>query len=253
MRTLRESMTAAAVAVALVGVGVPLALLEQDAIDWRPVSAATVVPIVDPERVGADVVTAAAVVPPGSTSAGERPEPTAPETVPDTPVAVTCPAALSGTTGTAPSVSLSAGAIVGTSTEDLALFARAFNAIRVEHCLDPVPLQNFAYDACMEQRLVWMAEDPSSDPASAWGHEGSVRSDGVPSVGCDGNLAGGSDNTGETVAQKWWDSPAHRASLFRPDIPTGTAGVCIDFAMTHGGIPNEPLDFTRAAARWRDC
>jgi hypothetical protein len=82
---------------------------------------------------------------------------------------------------------------------------------------------------------------------------GSVRSDGVPSVGCDGNLAGGSGNTGATVAQKWWDSLAHRASLYRPTVTGSTAGVCIYFAMTHGGIPNEPASFTRAAARWGGC
>jgi predicted dehydrogenase len=51
----------------------------------------------------------------------------------------------------------------------------------------------------MEQRLSWMAEDPSTDPARAWGHFGY-------------------------------------------------------FAMTHGGIPNEPYSFTRpagAAARFQ--
>jgi hypothetical protein len=103
----------------------------------------------------------------------------------------------------------------------------------------------------MAARLFWMAEDPSEDPASAWGHMGSVRSDGLPSTGCDGNLAGGSGNTGATVAQKWWDSLPHRASLYRPGSAIG--GVCILFAMTHGGVPNEQYDFTRAAARWVDC
>jgi hypothetical protein len=98
-----------------------------------------------------------------------------------------------------------------------------------------------------------MAEDPSTDPASAWGHMGSVRSDGVPSVGCDGNLAGGSGNTGATVAQKWWNSSAHRASLYRPSVSGPVGGVCIYFAMSHGGIPNEPYSFTRAAARWGGC
>jgi len=105
----------------------------------------------------------------------------------------------------------------------------------------------------MEDRLFWMAEDPSTDPASAWGHVGSVRSDGVPSVGCDGNLAGGSNNTGTTVAQKWWDSSSHRTSLYKPSYTGSTAGVCILFAMTHGGVPNEPYSFTRAAARWVSC
>lgn len=102
----------------------------------------------------------------------------------------------------------------------------------------------------MEARLFWMAESPSPDPLDAWGHMGSVRIDGVPSVGCDGNLAGGSNNTGSTVATKWWDSGAHRASLYRPG--SSTAGVCIAFAMTHGGI-DEPYSFVRAAARWVSC
>jgi hypothetical protein len=105
----------------------------------------------------------------------------------------------------------------------------------------------------MEQRLFWMAEDPSTDPMSAWGHIGSVRSDGLPSVGCDGNLAGGSGNTGATVAQKWWDSTSHRTSLYKPTYTGSTANVCILFAMTHGGVPNEPLAFSRAAARWTTC
>jgi hypothetical protein len=114
-------------------------------------------------------------------------------------------------------------------------------------------MANIRYDSCMETRLFWVAEDPSTDPNSAWGHIGSVRSDGVPSVGCDGNLAGGSGNTGATVAQKWWDSLSHRASLYRPSYTASTAHVCILFAMVHGGIPNEPYGFTRAAARWIAC
>jgi len=148
---------------------------------------------------------------------------------------------------------VSALGVQGTTSDDLASFAYQYNAIRVANCLEPVPYGNFYYDSCMEQRLFWMAEDPSLDPASAWGHEGSVRSDGVPSVGCDGNLAGGSDNSGSTVARKWWESSAHRESLYRPGNTGSTAGVCIAFAMTHGGIPNEPYAFTRAAARWTSC
>jgi len=143
--------------------------------------------------------------------------------------------------------------VAGTSSGDLQSFAAQYNAIRVANCLPPVPFGNFRYDSCMEDRLFWMAEDPSTDPMSAWGHIGSVRSDGVPSVGCDGNLAGGSGNTGTTVAQKWWDSGGHRASLYKPTYTGGTGGVCILFAMTHGGVPNEPWAFTRAAARWVNC
>ena len=114
-------------------------------------------------------------------------------------------------------------------------------------------MSHIRYDRCMETRLVWMAEDPSTDPMSAWGHMGSQRSDGVPSRGCDGNLAGGSGNTGATVAQKWWDSTSHRLSLYKPSYTGSMAGVCIYFAMTHGGIPNESHGFTRAAARWGGC
>lgn len=99
----------------------------------------------------------------------------------------------------------------------------------------------------MLERLIWMAEDPSEDPLSAWGHMGSVRSDGLPSTGCDGNLAGGSGNTGATVAQKWWNSASHRASLYKP-----TPG-CVYFAMSHGGVPNDPASFTRAAAKFGGC
>lgn len=146
---------------------------------------------------------------------------------------------------------------------DLASFAATYNAIRVANCLQPVPMSHFRYDTCMQARLQWMANDPSSDPGNTWGHMGtrSINPDPStgqyysvtnPSVGCDGNLAGGSGNTGATVAQKWWDSLAHRASLYRPTFTGSTANVCIYFAMTHGGN-GDPANFTRAAARWGGC
>lgn len=168
------------------------------------------------------------------------------------PAAPACPAAITGSTPGAPSRSSALG-VPGTTSSDLQTFAVRYNEIRVANCLAPVPFANIRYDSCMEDRLFWMAEDPSEDPMSAWGHIGSVRSDGVPSVGCDGNLAGGSNNTGATVAQKWWDSSGHRTSLYKPTFTGSTSGVCILFAMTHGGIPNEPYSFTRAAARWTTC
>jgi hypothetical protein len=163
-----------------------------------------------------------------------------------------CPAGVAGTVGSAPS-KISPKGVAGTSSADLSAFAFAFNSTRLSHCLRPVPLANFRYDSCMEARLFWMAEDPSTNPASAWGHIGTRRSDGVPSVGCDGNLAGGMNNTGATVATKWWQSTAHRASLYKPSYTGSTAGVCIYYAITHGGVPNEPAAFARAAARWASC
>lgn len=163
-----------------------------------------------------------------------------------------CPGNVGGGTNGAPG-RVSAGGVAGTTSGDLASFAATYNSIRVANCLYPVPMSNFRYDSCMEDRLFWMAEDPSENPASAWGHIGSVRSDGVPSRGCDGNLAGGSGNTGATMAQKWWNSGAHRNSLYRPSVSGPVGGVCIYFAMTHGGVPNEPYSFTRAAARWGGC
>jgi hypothetical protein len=105
----------------------------------------------------------------------------------------------------------------------------------------------------MEQRLFWIAEDPSPDVNSAWGHNGTPRSDGAPAVGCDGNLAGGSGNTGATVAQKWWNSAAHQKSLYRPTYTGSMSGVVICFAMVHGGLPSDGYGFTRAAARWGGC
>ena len=164
----------------------------------------------------------------------------------------TCAPATSGTTPGAPSRTSPLG-VAGTTSADLQSFAVAFNAIRVANCLAPVPFANIRYDSCMEDRLFWIAEDPSTDPMSAWGHIGSVRSDGVPSVGCDGNLAGGTDNDGADVAQKWWDSSGHRTSLYKPTFTGSTSAVCILFSMTHGGVPNEPYAFTRAAARWVPC
>lgn len=170
-----------------------------------------------------------------------------------TPVAASeCPSAIDGSTPGAPGVT-SAGGVAGTTTADLEAFAAAFNAVRVANCLEPVPPAHIRYDSCMEQRLFWMAEDPSTDPASAWGHIGSVRSDGVPSVGCDGNLAGGYNNVGETFARKWWESTSHRISLYNPEYAGGMDGVCIFFAVTHGGVPDEPVAFARAAARWGSC
>jgi hypothetical protein len=146
---------------------------------------------------------------------------------------------------------------------DLASFAATYNAIRVANCLQPVPMSHFRWDSCMQTRLQWMANDPSVNPAHTWGHmgvrslapdpnTGQYYSDTNPSVGCDGNLAGGTGNSGATVAQKWWNSLPHRASLYRPSFEGTTNSVCIYFAMTHGGN-GDPSDFARAAARWGGC
>lgn len=190
----------------------------------------------------------------GTTAPSPAPSPSTstPPVAPPPPAAPVCPAAIGGSTAGAPSKTSPLG-VAGTTSDDINSFAARFNQIRVANCLPPIPFANFRYDSCMEQRLFWMAEDPSDDPMSAWGHIGSVRSDGLPSVGCDGNLAGGSGNTGATVAQKWWDSASHRASLYKPTNTGSTAGVCILFAMTHGGVPNEPYAFVRAAARSVGC
>lgn len=171
-----------------------------------------------------------------------------------------CPSGAGGG-GSAPGGSESG--IGGTTSADIQSFSATLNAIRVANCLQPIPAANFRYDSCMEQRLYWMAEDPSTNPGNTWGHagvkslapdaNGVYYSDAVPAKGCDGNLAGGSGNSGATVAQKWWDSLPHRASLYRPNVTGSTAGVCIYFAMTHGGLPNESAGFTRAAARWSGC
>ena len=168
-----------------------------------------------------------------------------------TPTGKACPSYIPGSPQDSVGDTTSPLGVGGTLQQDLVDFALAYNKIRIEHCLSPIPWSNFTWDPCMEDRLFWMAEDPSTDPASAWGHMGSERSDGLPSVGCDGNLAGGSGNTAAQVAQKWWDSLKHRKSLYRPG--TSIAGACIAFAMSHGGIPNEAYDFTRAAARWYAC
>ena len=143
--------------------------------------------------------------------------------------------------------------ILGTSTEDLQRFASRYNEIRIANCLTTVSTANFRRSACVEQRLVWIAEDPSDDPLSAWGHDGTERSDGEPPVGCDANLAGGPGATGTIAAQKWWSSIPHRESLYRPEYGGPIDNVCIDFAMVHGGLPDEPASFTRAGAAWGDC
>ena len=175
-----------------------------------------------------------------------------------------CPGNVGGSPGGAPGA-VSGGGVQGTTSGDLASFANNYNAIRVANCLKPVPLANFRYDSCMETRLFWMAEDPYSDPANTWGHigvrstnpdaNGVYYSDAVPSRGCDGNLAGGDGMSAAGAAQRWWDSTAHRNSLYRPTNTASTAGVCIYFAMSHGGIGAESgrYGYTRAAARWSGC
>ncbi|WP_168916363.1 hypothetical protein [Microcella flavibacter] len=193
---------------------------------------------------------AAAAASASSAAASASPAAGSPAGAPSAPAAPTCAGMPGGGTAGAPGAASPLG-VAGTTSSDLAQFAQAYNRIRVSNCLPPIPFSSIRYDSCMEQRLFWMAEDPSTDPLSAWGHAGSQRSDGVPSVGCDGNLAGGTGNTGASVAQKWWDSGSHRASLYKPGA--SVAGVCILFSMTHGGVPNEPYDFTRAAARWTSC
>ena len=212
-----------------------------------------------PERTGSGTSVAAAAAGSAGRPAATAPaKPLAAQPAPITTPSASpsagsgCPAPISGTTPGAPSRTSPLG-VPGTTSADLQSFAVAYNAIRVANCLTPVPFANIRYDSCMEDRLFWMAEDPSTDPMSAWGHIGSVRSDGLPSVGCDGNLAGGTDNGGAQVAQKWWDSSGHRTSLYKPTYTGGTSNVCILFAMTHGGVPNEPYAFTRAAARWVTC
>lgn len=169
----------------------------------------------------------------------------------------TCPAAIGGSTAGAPSA-VSANDIPGTSTADLNAFAAEYNSIRVANCLTPIPFANIRYSSCLQDRMFWMADDPSTNPLSAWGHTGSaVRSDGLPIVGCDGDLAGGSGYTAATVASLWWASIDHRDSLYQPSYKGSFADVCIYFAISHGGYnvpaPNEPFAFTRAAAYWASC
>ncbi|MEO8262412.1 MAG: hypothetical protein ABI566_07560 [Pseudolysinimonas sp.] len=225
--------------------------------------ATQVEPAVDRTLAGADVATAPSATPVAeaaekvaeatTTDAVPGAAPAA-QSTPATPAAASaaCPSNLTGPTSGAPGV-VSAAGVAGTTTADLDAFAAAYNAKRVANCLAPVPLANFRYDACMEQRLFWMAEDPSGDTSSAWGHIGSVRSDGLPSVGCDGNLAGGMNNVGATFARKWWDSTGHRISLYNPDYTGSMSTVCIYLAVSHGGVPDEPAAFARAAARWGAC
>ncbi|PRY68802.1 hypothetical protein B0I08_1036 [Glaciihabitans tibetensis] len=148
--------------------------------------------------------------------------------------------------GAAPSL-VSGGGVAGTTSADLAAFGARFNAIRASACLPPIPPSNIRYDDCLQQRLFWVAEDPSTNRGSAWGHQ-PTRSDGAAVVGCDGNLAGGSGYTGATAADRWWQSPSHQQSLYRPASTANAASICIGFAMTHGGLPNEPASFARAAA-----
>jgi hypothetical protein len=138
-----------------------------------------------------------------------------------------------------------------TTDDDLQSFAHEYNAIRAENCLPLFPVEAFRFDDCIEDRLVWMAEDPSTDPLSAWGHRGSVRSDGVADVGCDSNLAGGTDNTGAIVAHRWWDSAPHRAALYAPELDV--TGLCVRFGMAHGGSPDEPASLARAGASLGNC
>ena len=168
-----------------------------------------------------------------------------------------CAPAISGSTSGAPSA-VSVNDIPGTTPADLQAFATEYNSIRVANCLNPIPFSNIRYSDCLQQRMFWIADDPSTNSASAWGHTGTaVRSDGLPIVGCDGDLAGGDGYTAATVADAWWASIDHRDSLYQPNFTGNVASVCIYFAMSHGGYnvpaPNEPYTFTRAAAYWAAC
>jgi hypothetical protein len=168
-----------------------------------------------------------------------------------------CAANVSGSTASV-STPTSTNGVEGTTSADLAAFAATYNATRVANCLQPIPLANFKYDSCMQDRIFWMADDPSSNPASAWGHTSTAkRSDGLKIVGCDGDLDGGTGYTGSTVATDWWNSTDHRESLYQPSYTGSVADVCIGFAMTHGGYnatpPNEPITFVRAIAAWESC
>ena len=166
--------------------------------------------------------------------------------------AAACPAGDGGAGYGAAPGAVSASGVTGTTSADLAAFASRFNAIRVSACLSPIPPANFRFDQCLQDRLFWVAEDPSTSLGSAWGHR-PTRSDGAPVVGCDGNLAGGSNYTGATLADKWWNSPSHQQSLYRPASTANPASICIGFAMTHGGVPNEPASFVRASALRTTC
>jgi hypothetical protein len=164
-----------------------------------------------------------------------------------------CPKNVAGAPSTVPGTIVSGLGVGGTTNADLASFALRYNAIRVANCLPPIPLAHIRYDSCLQQRMFWIAEDPSTNPASAWGH-GVPRSDRKPIVGCDGDIAGGMGDTGAAAAQKWWNSPDHRQSLYQPQWGKSSyANVCIGFAMSHGGVPNDPAAFSREAARWENC
>jgi hypothetical protein len=164
-----------------------------------------------------------------------------------------CPSNVGGSPSTVPGTIVSGLGVGGTTNADLASFALRYNAIRVANCLPPIPLAHIRYDSCLQQRMFWIAEDPSTNPASAWGH-GVPRSDRKPIVGCDGDIAGGMGDTGAAAAQKWWNSADHRQSLYQPQWGKSSyANVCIGFAMSHGGVPNDPAAFSREAARWETC
>ena len=168
-----------------------------------------------------------------------------------------CPADITGSTETF-TTPTSANNVEGTTSDDLAAFADTYNATRVANCLQPIPLSNFRLDTCMQDRIFWMADDPSSNASSAWGHTSTAkRSDGLAIEGCDGDLDGGMSYTGSTVATDWWNSTDHRESLYQPSYTGSVADVCIGFAMTHGGYnatpPNEPITFVRAIAAWQSC
>ena len=260
----------------------PLSSSASAALDGSFLAAAPVAAVHLPEALGADpsllmnvpvTVSLAAAVPAAATTAdtehlAQKPVPPPPPPVVSTASKASgtearraaaaasggCPGAIGGSAGGAPSA-VSGGGVVGTTNGDIAGFAAQFNAVRVANCLTPVPFGNFRYDSCMEQRLFWIAEDPSADPASAWGHDGTPRSDGLAAAGCDGNLAGGNGMSAAGAADRWWTSTAHRTSLYRPSVAGSMARVCINFAMTHGDgvLPDEPDNFTRAAARWVSC
>jgi hypothetical protein len=163
-----------------------------------------------------------------------------------------CPADVTGDPSTVPGTIAEDG-LQGTTNQDLANFALEYNANRIANCLPPIALANIRFDKCLSDRMFWIAEDPSTNPSSAWGHD-LPRSDGAKMRGCDGDIAGGLGDTGTTAADKWWQSTDHRASLYQPKWGNDSySNVCIGFAIVHGGLPLGTDSMSRESARWEDC
>ena len=163
-----------------------------------------------------------------------------------------CPGDAGGGPGGAPGASSALG-VGGTTSDDVASFAYTYNSIRV------VELPRARAVRQLLLRLLHGGAAVLDGRVAQRGPDGCLGSHGLrphrwrPEPGLRRQPC-------RRIRQQRRDRRIEVVELGRAPCVAlqagyvgGMGGVCIAFAMTHGGVPNEPYDFTRAAARWVWC